>query len=54
MTVDELIEWLESAKRQSNRDISEYIVFIPTNSVADDTLEDGKVNHAIGRVTFYP
>lgn len=51
MTARELIEWLESANR--NRDIMDYTIWVPCNSVAEEELIDGAVDHVAGTVTFW-
>ena len=53
MTVDELVEWIESARREgqkSGQEIGDYQVHVPCNSVADSPVEDGKVDHGTSDV----
>ena len=55
MTVDEMIEWLESAKRQSeqsSQDISDYLVRIPYDS-GSGTINEGKVDHGQNVAWFW-
>lgn len=49
MTVEDLQEWLESAQRESDRDLSEYIVEISYGG----PIYDGTVDHAKGTISFW-
>ena len=54
VTVDDLIEWLESAKRQNpDRDIGGYKVNVPYNSSHDGPIQDGKVDHDKNSILFW-
>lgn len=56
MTVNELIDWLKSAKRigeESGQEVGGYQVQVPYNSACEGPIQDGKVDHGKNIVSFW-
>ena len=51
MTVDDLIEWLESAKRQGGERVGDYDIVVETPDYKTD-CEDLEVDHVAGMVVM--